>query len=171
MSDGAQAVMLALLLLLPLSALASRRLRWTKVMKMALAWVTIFAAGLVLMAMRERYRGAWDSARAMLMGADQIVMGDTVRISMADDGHFYADAVLNGTPRRMLIDSGATVTALSQTSAAAAGIKPNSVFETMLDTAKGPVAATRASVAEMRLGGIQAHDLPVVVSRYSATWT
>src|SRR5688500_16254586 len=46
------------------------------------------------------------------LGLDsQEVVGKEVRIRMAADGHFWADATLNGVKRRMLIDSGATVTA------------------------------------------------------------
>ena len=41
-------------------------------------------------------------------------MGEEVRLRMAPDGHFWADVRLDGVERRMLIDSGATITALSQ---------------------------------------------------------
>src|SRR3546814_5511507 len=58
------------------------------------------------------------------LGLDsQQVVGKEVRIPMARDGHFWADVELNGTKRRMLVDSGATVTALSETTAAAAGVR------------------------------------------------
>src|SRR3546814_17639717 len=58
------------------------------------------------------------------LGLDsQQVVGKEVRIPMARDGHFWADVELNGTKRRMLVDSGATVTALSETTAAAAGVE------------------------------------------------
>jgi len=44
---------------------------------------------------------------------DQQVAGKELKVTMASDGHFWVDATINGVPRRMLIDSGATVTALS----------------------------------------------------------
>src|SRR3546814_19982574 len=48
------------------------------------------------------------------LGLDrQEVVGEEVRIPMARDGHFWATVRLNGTERRMLVDRGATVTALS----------------------------------------------------------
>src|SRR3546814_1571430 len=46
----------------------------------------------------------------------QEVVGEEVRIPMARDGHFWATVRLNGTARRMLVDSGATVTALDRKS-------------------------------------------------------
>src|SRR5438309_4909443 len=44
---------------------------------------------------------------------DQQVTGKELRIAMAGDGHFWARASINGVDRRMLIDSGATLAALS----------------------------------------------------------
>src|ERR1043166_4340130 len=48
------------------------------------------------------------------LGLDgQRVAGREVRIRMSPDGHFWARASINGVEQRLLIDSGATVTALS----------------------------------------------------------
>jgi aspartyl protease family protein len=48
------------------------------------------------------------------LGLDrQEVVGKELRIKMAPDGHFWANATINGQKVRMLIDSGATITALS----------------------------------------------------------
>src|SRR6476661_1778584 len=41
---------------------------------------------------------------------DQKVTGKAVRVSLSNDGHFWVVASINGVKRRMLIDSGATVT-------------------------------------------------------------
>src|SRR5438105_13457548 len=40
----------------------------------------------------------------------QVNGGSEVRIPMARDGHFWARVSLNGVERRMLVDSGATLT-------------------------------------------------------------
>ena len=65
----------------------------------------------------------------------------------------------------MLIDSGATVTALSANSAAEMGLRPNdATFPIVLNTANGQVSAQTATVSELRLGDITARDLEVVVS-------
>src|SRR3954462_8808554 len=44
---------------------------------------------------------------------DQTVAGKELRVRMSSDGHFWVIASINGVKRRMLIDSGATVTAIS----------------------------------------------------------
>lgn len=100
------------------------------------------------------------------LGLDpQVVSGREVRIRMAADGHFWADATINGVRRRMLIDSGATITAISQSTAAAAGIEASAgPVPVVLKTANGLAPAHAASVEELRLGNILARDLKVVVS-------
>ena len=95
----------------------------------------------------------------------QEVVGDEVRIPMAANGHFMANVTINGVRRRMLIDSGATVTALSARTAAAtrngAGCGPLPV---VLQTANGMTQARTRTIEEMRLGNIVARDLKAVVS-------
>jgi aspartyl protease family protein len=100
------------------------------------------------------------------LGLDpQVVTGREVRIRMAADGHFWASATVNGVGKRMLIDSGATVTAISEATAAAAAVRGNvGPVPVVLRTANGMVPARTASVEELRLGNIVARDLKVVVS-------
>ncbi|HYD36958.1 MAG TPA: TIGR02281 family clan AA aspartic protease [Allosphingosinicella sp.] len=100
------------------------------------------------------------------LGLDsQEVTGGEVRIRMARDGHFWAEVRINGIERRMLIDSGATVTALSEATAAAAGVEASKApVPVVLRTANGMAPARAASVEELRLGNILARDLKVVVS-------
>src|SRR5215213_6589687 len=82
------------------------------------------------------------------LGLDpQEVTGGEVRIRMARDGHFWADATINGVRRRMLIDSGATVTAISEATAAAARVEGNlGPVPVVLQTANGMAPARTGSV-------------------------
>jgi aspartyl protease family protein len=100
------------------------------------------------------------------LGLDpQEVRGQEVRIRMARDGHFWAEVTINGVRRRMLIDSGATVTAISERTAAAARVDGNlAPVPVVLKTANGMAPARTGSVEELRLGNIVARDLKVVVS-------
>ncbi|WP_339426984.1 aspartyl protease family protein, partial [Pseudomonas proteolytica] len=66
----------------------------------------------------------------------QRVVGKEMRVPMAADGHFWVRVKLGGIERRMLVDSGATVTAISADTAAAAGIEPSdSLMPVMMQTA------------------------------------
>jgi aspartyl protease family protein len=96
---------------------------------------------------------------------DQEVVGKEVRIRMAQSGHFFANVSVNGVPRRMLIDSGATVTALSTSTAAEAGLKIDiDPVPVIIQTANGSVPAKTSSVPELRIGTVVARNLKVVVS-------
>ncbi|MDG5489370.1 retropepsin-like aspartic protease [Sphingomonas sp. BGYR3] len=95
----------------------------------------------------------------------QSVVGREVRIPMARDGHFWARVSLNGTERRMLIDSGATITAISAETADAAGIaREENPVPVILQTANGSVEAATGRIDRLTLGGITATRLPVVIS-------
>lgn len=100
------------------------------------------------------------------LGLDQQeVVGDEVRIPMGRDGHFWAKVSLNGTEKRMLVDSGATVTALSEATAAAAGVAADATLVPLLiKTANGTIRANAGTVDRFEIGGIKARKLKVVIS-------
>ncbi|SKB75158.1 retropepsin-like aspartic protease family protein [Sphingopyxis flava] len=106
------------------------------------------------------------SRAAAALGRDrQEVVGGEVRIPMSRDGHFWAETRINGIKRRMLIDSGATITALSQGTAKAAGVEPAaSLVPILLQTANGTVRADAGEIAQLEVGGIAAQQLKTVIS-------
>ena len=96
---------------------------------------------------------------------DQQISGKDLRVPVSRDGHFWVRASINGVERKLLVDSGATITALSVETANAAGLVPEkSPFPIVLKTANGPVAARTSRVATLRIGNVVARNLPVVVS-------
>jgi len=114
-------------------------------------------------------RAPFDPTLARLAGRlnldSQEVVGGEVRIRMSPSGHFFANVRINGVPRRMMIDSGATVTALSVRTAEAAGLEPErGIVPVVLQTANGVAQADTATVDTLRVGAIVARDLKVVVS-------
>lgn len=154
-----QLLFYALMLMLSLSALIVRRPQFGTTLRMALAWAGIFAVGLLIVSQGERLP-FW---RTLLDG--QSVAGAETRVGQADDGHFWATAELNGVRRRMLVDSGATTTALSADTAHAIGLDvEESRFPVLIETANGTVQARTTTVRKLMLGSITATDLPVVVS-------
>ena len=96
---------------------------------------------------------------------DQRVAGKELRVKMAPDGHFWVVASVNGVRRRMLIDSGATVTAVSQSTARQAHIDTgSSLAPVVLRTANGAAPAQTGRIDELRVGNIVARNLRVVTS-------
>jgi aspartyl protease family protein len=164
-TDGVNMVWLVGALVLVVSALSVRRIGFGLFLRTLLGWAAIVL--LVLFAVGHRYElaAAWSSLSAKLGLEDQRVEGDTVRIRMSPDGHFWARVTLNGAERRMLIDSGATITAISEQTAKQADIQTSEGLPAIIETANGSVAARRARIADVTLGPLKMHDLGVVVSQ------
>jgi aspartyl protease family protein len=94
---------------------------------------------------------------------DQQVAGNELRVRMSPDGHFWVVASINGVKRRMLIDSGATVTAISTDTARTAGVDAGTgITPVMLRTANGMAPAQTGAVDELRVGNIVARNLRIV---------
>jgi aspartyl protease family protein len=96
---------------------------------------------------------------------EQTVAGKELRVRMANDGHFWVVASINGVQRRMLIDSGATVTAISRSTAREANIDSGSgVAPVVLRTANGATPAETGKIDELRVGNIVARNLRIVTA-------
>jgi aspartyl protease family protein len=129
--------------------------------------VTLAIVGLlvIVLAERERFDPYLGRIAGMLQLDHQEVSGRETHVRMSPDGHFWVRARINGVERRLLIDSGATVTALSAETARAAGLKlGQGLFPIRLSTANGMISADGSTVGELRLGNIVARRLAVVVS-------
>lgn len=133
-------------------------------------WTLCIGLATTLLIERERFDPyVGGLAKILHLGDGQQVEGGETRLRMARDGHFWIrariGAGIGGVERRMLVDSGATVTALSVRTAAAAGVKPAPApFPMLIRTANGTIRAETATIPELRMGNIVARDLAVVVS-------
>jgi aspartyl protease family protein len=130
-----------------------------KALRMALAWIAIFALGFLLFAFRGEFAGIGSRLRAEATGAT-IEDGKELRIPIADDGHFYVDASVNGRPVRFMVDSGASVTTISVADARTAGIALDG-RRAVVSTANGPAAVTQSYAGRLEIGSISRTDFPV----------
>lgn len=132
--------------------------------------LVIVVGGFALVAMLVAERGRFDPTFARVtqllrLDQGQEIVGREMRVPMAEDGHFWVTVKLGRVERRMLVDSGATVTALSSQTAAAAGVEPSgSPVPMIIQTANGSVRADTATVPELHIGNIVARELPIVTS-------
>ena len=129
--------------------------------------MTLALVGLLFVAIgqRSQFDPYLGKIAKLLRIENQTVVGGEVRIRMSPDGHFWARARIDGVERRLLIDSGATITAISTKTADAAGIDARtSVVPIVLQTANGAIPAQSGRIGELKLGAIVARDLQVVVS-------
>lgn len=131
----------------------------------ALVSVGLLAFAIFLILQQAPFDPGLSQLNAKLGLDRQTVDGREVRIPMARDGHFWVEARLNGEEVRMLVDSGATVTALSADTAKRAGIEKDAMLvPLLLKTANGTVPAEGGTIAKLEVGGIEARNLKAVIS-------
>lgn len=86
------------------------------------------------------------------------------RITASRNGHFMADARLNNRPVEMLVDTGASVTALPVSVAEDIGIfLSNSDYNLPINTANGTTYGARAEIDSLRLGNIHLKHIDAIV--------
>lgn len=89
----------------------------------------------------------------------------TVTLQKALNGHFEARILIDGTPIRVVVDTGASSTVLSDADARAVGLNPDDLRYTVsVSTANGVTNAAGARVKEIAIGEIARQDLPVLVA-------
>lgn len=92
------------------------------------------------------------------------VAGGEVRLRAEADGHFWAEADVNGRPVRFLVDTGASDVVLSARTASDVGIDVHALeFDRLGFTASGRVRAAETRIDSFRLGSIDRRNMPVSV--------
>jgi aspartyl protease family protein len=86
-------------------------------------------------------------------GEPMLVPGQSVDLPRAPDGHFYADALVNGQPVAMLVDTGASTVALTITDAQRLGLAVDpAAFQVVGSGASGPVRGAPVQLDTVALG-------------------
>jgi aspartyl protease family protein len=165
--DAPYAVYYVVLLVAVAGSLIGMRQPIGKMLKMALAWVAIFGVGFILFSFRSEFSALGQRLRSEAMGS-AIVEGQTVRIPMAEDGHFWVSAKVNGHALRFMVDSGASVTTISRESAKAASL-PIGNDRTFVQTANGPTTAIKGWADRLELGPIKRTDFPIDINEHDDT--
>jgi aspartyl protease family protein len=147
------------------SSLLVRRLPIGQSLKMLAAWALIFAAIFTAFLLKDDFLALGRRVMAEGSGSAQTVQtGTELRIRKSEDGHFWVSARVNGKPVRFLVDSGATVTAISGDTAREVGIEPSGAFPVMVDTANGTVSAWRGRASSLKVGPIERQDFAVQIA-------
>lgn len=144
------------------SSLFAMRLPVGKALKMAAAWVAIFAVGFALFSFRSEFMAIGQRLKAEAVGTP-IQAGEELRIPMAEDGHFWVEASVNGHDSPFLVDSGASVTTISRKTADVARIETG-MGVALVETANGTVQMRKAHADSFSVGSIQRGDFPVQVN-------
>lgn len=101
--------------------------------------------------------GALSPNKVAVLGEDR-----TVTLQRGLDGHYRAEAIINGTKVDVLVDTGATGVAISQKVADKLGLKSHSAIRT--STANGDSIAYVTRLESVKLGGIEAKNVAANIS-------
>lgn len=126
------------------------------------------ALGLILLTVvlqLSRIDPRLDVALPQLGLPEQVVEGGETRIPLGPDGHYWLRATINGVPANFMVDTGATITAISEDVADRAGLEPRrGGIPIMINTANGTISAKVATVGTLAFGNVQAHGIDAVVA-------
>lgn len=87
-------------------------------------------------------------------------------------GHFETSLTVNGRPMKALVDTGASVIAITYEDGRSLGlVRPGDRYEIKMQTANGATGAKRVTLNSVRLGGISLSNVDAVVGQEGALST
>jgi aspartyl protease family protein len=90
--------------------------------------------------------------------------GRSIEIARDGRGHFQADARIDGQRVNFMVDTGASVIALNESSAAQIGVRPSPRdYTANVSTANGTIKGARTRLAEVDVGGLIVRDVDAMV--------
>lgn len=90
--------------------------------------------------------------------------GRSIDIPRDARGHFFTDGRIDGQRISFLVDTGASLVALNEKSAARFGLRPSrSDYNATVTTANGTIKAARARLAMIELDGLIVRDVDALV--------
>lgn len=159
------ALAVAAIFAVTLGGMIKRAVPWLGGLIQGVGNLSLVAALLLTIVEATRLTTGSDIALPQVGLPEQRVTGGETRIAMSTDGHFWLRATVNGQPQRFLIDTGATLTALSPSAAEAAQVEPQPLRrDVLMRTANGTVRAELGRIDELRFGNVVARDLDAVIA-------
>lgn len=158
----------AALIAMVLGVLGSFMVRWLPRLGRVLRYTStlgLFAVLVLVVLQLSRLDPRYSIALPEIGLPEQVVVGDETRIPMSNDGHFWLEAEINGHRAPFLVDTGATLTAVSETTAARVGLTAREGgLPIRLQTANGTVSAQLTNIEELRFGNVAARGLDAVIA-------
>ena len=139
--------------------LVEARKNMGRTVKQASAWVLIFVGVIAAI-------GLWgDIRRTVLLQQDVAQDGSQITLPRAADGHYYLTALVNGTPVRFVVDTGASQVVLTQKDAENAGIAlADLVYSGRANTANGRVRIAPVRLDSIDVDGVEMRNIRASVN-------
>lgn len=158
-SDGARLIYLSILLVAVVSpVLIGRRGSLGRTAQQFGIWVLIFLGFIAVY-------GLWPDLKRSLLPRAAVEVAGGVELRVAEDGHFYADILVNGQPVTFLLDTGASEIVLSPADARKVGFDPAELtFSGQASTANGTVTSAPVKLDSLALGPYEDRNLNASVN-------
>ncbi len=125
----------------------------------ALIWVLIFLAAIIIFGFKEQLQ------RQLFPSQGVMISDDTISLTRARDGHFYADMLVNGVAVEFVIDTGASDIVLATQDAEKAGISLDQLmYLGTAETANGEVRTAQVTLDTLEFSGMHDRNVRVYVS-------
>jgi aspartyl protease family protein len=127
----------------------------------------IAAAVLAGYAGRHELAGGWERLRGSLHPAVALATADgSAELRRAWDGHYRAEAEVNGIPVMLMVDTGASIVLLPYEEVGALGIDPDALdFSMPIRTANGTSAVAPVRLSSIKIGPIAVFDVEAAVAQ------
>lgn len=139
--------------------LRSYRGRMGTMIQQALIWVLIFLAAVIIFGFKEQLQ------RQLFPSQSMMISDNTISLTRARDGHFYADLLVNGITVEFVIDTGASEVVLATQDAERVGIALDQLmYLGIAETANGEVRTAQIIVDTLEFSGMRNRNVRVYVS-------
>lgn len=154
----ARLIYLGLLLLVTVGfALVQFRTRPGTALRMAAGWVLIFTGILAIY-------GLWPHLRDTISSSAVMISENQIQVPIRRDGHAYLTAEVNGSNVRFVVDTGASLVALTRKDAERLGLEPDKlIYYDKANTANGVVATAPVTIDTLRIGDFTGRNIKAVV--------
>lgn len=105
-----------------------------------------------------------EARAAVVQPAAPSSYGRSVTLQKGSNGHFQADAVIDGRRMEFMVDTGASVIALRERDAARLGIHPaQRDYKVNVSTANGTIKAAPVELNRVEVGGLTVRNVAALV--------
>ncbi|HEY8595178.1 MAG TPA: TIGR02281 family clan AA aspartic protease [Devosiaceae bacterium] len=156
-AQTAQIIPLVAILILIAGGLFARRRSFGELISNAIMWLAIFGIAVVGYTYRYELGGIADRVIAEVQPGAVAVnsTNGSVTIARSFGGAFHVNATIDGTPVRLIFDTGASAVVLTAEDARAAGIDTSSLrFTVPVQTANGMSRAAVVRLDSIKIGDI-----------------
>jgi len=129
--------------------------------------IAVLAGGVTAYSARSEIGQLWDRLRGEVVPSLALSRSEgEVELRRAWDGHYRADALVNGVPVRMMVDTGASMVLLPHELAEDLGIDPAALrFSMPVATANGRSAVAPVRLGTLRVGSITIGDVDAAIAQ------